>query len=326
MSVRKHPTKAGFWYVDIGHGASRERIPFEGSHAEALAYEASLRGTVTDHGKASLIDVYIPFMTWYEIHRLASTVKACKLAFNNQLLPTFGKTRLAHLSQINFDKYKAKRLLDGVKKRTINIELLYLRSCLSFAKEQGYDIGCVPKLFEKRQTKPDKPVVLSADELFGVIMNLSGEHQLQVMLMGMLGLRKGELHDMKRKQVDLVNSVIHVVGKGDKERIVPMPAVVLVAMAGQVDKMKQDDMVFGIADIRKAMNTAAKKAGVEKRLYPHLLRHTAGTIAAGAGIQQRTIQDLLGHSDIRTTEIYTHLAANSLKNAMSIMSTQITGK
>jgi len=356
MSVRPHPTKGpGWWIIDTGRGKDRRKRPFEGTYAEAVALETSLTGRQVLHKDSTIVQIYLPFFNWYALHRLPSTVAACKDAWDKHLIPHYGNKYLACLTQLDHDKYKAKRLQSKhlqrrknetdesysnrlqdaptTSKRTINIELLYLSSGLSFAKEQGYDIEAMPKLFEKRYTKPAKPVVLSGNELFELLDNLEGEKKLQVMLMGMVGLRKGEIQTMTRGQVDLVNSIIHVIGKGDKERIVPMPPILLVAMAEQCARKDEDgkelkraDVLFTIKDIRKAMNTAAKKAGIDKRVYPHLFRHTAGAIAAGAGIQQRSIQELLGHSDIRTTEIYTQLAANSLKDAVSRMSRNIVHK
>lgn len=356
MSVRPHPTKGpGWWIIDTGRGKDRRKRSFEGTYAEAVAGETSLTGRQVPRKESTIVQIYLPFIDWYAIHRLPATVAACKDAWDNHLIPHYGSKYLSCITQLDHDKYKAKRLQDKflqrrknetdesynqrlqdaptTSKRTINIELLYLRSGLAFAKKQGYDIGALPELFEKRYTKAAKPVVLSGNELFELLDNLQGEKKLQVMLMGMVGLRKGEIKTMTRGQVDLVNSIIHVIGKGDKERIVPMPPILLVAMAEQCarknaddQELKRSDLLFTIKDIRKAMRTAAEKAGIDKHVYPHLFRHTSGAIAAGAGIQQRSIQELLGHADIRTTEIYTQLAANSLKDAVSRMSRDIVHK
>lgn len=320
MSIQPHPTKgAGFWRIFISRGRKEKPdvVVFEGTLLEAQALEAEIRG-IPRHGRAKLADILTPFFLWYENNRMASTVKACKLAFQTRIMPHYSDKFISLFTNSDHERYKAKRLADGVKKRTINIELLYFRSCLSWAKNEGYDIGQFPKTFEKRFTKADTPDVLTPEELTAIIGQLDGRSRLMVLLMGKCGLRKGEVSKLTAGSYR--NGMLIVTGKGDKQRVVPLPEDVDKELLTIITDSKQADILFPVKDIRKRLDTAAKKAGIIKHVHPHMFRHTAGTIAVQAGVQQRVIQDWLGHEDIRTTEIYTRVVAENLKSAVEQMS------
>jgi len=143
-----------------------------------------------------------------------------------------------------------------------------------------------------------------------------GDNVTVTLLMGKCGLRKGEV--AKLTPTDIRGHLLRIIGKGGKQRVVPVPYDVETALA-EYAKGKTGQL-FPVVDIRKRLQTAAKKAGIVKHVHPHMFRHTAGTIAVQAGVQQRVIQDWLGHSDIRTTEIYTRVVAESLTSAMESMS------
>jgi len=141
------------------------------------------------------------------------------------------------------------------------------------------------------------------------------------------GLRVSELVGLSLKQLDLRRGVVRPLGKGSKERIVPMvaPAVEklqLYLAQGRPQLLKSQDSPFLFVNRRggklsrqgfwKILKLYARKAGV-KDLSPHTLRHSFATHLLARGANLRVLQLLLGHADLATTQLYTHLDAARLK-------------
>ncbi len=142
------------------------------------------------------------------------------------------------------------------------------------------------------------------------------------------GLRVSELVNLKHSQVNTNQGVIRIVGKGNRERLIPVgdEAVRWLAEFVQGPRTeilleRQTDYLFptrrGDRMTRQAfwhiIKRYARKAGVQKELSPHTLRHAFATHLLNRGADLRVVQMLLGHSDLSTTQIYTHVARERLK-------------
>jgi integrase/recombinase XerD len=143
------------------------------------------------------------------------------------------------------------------------------------------------------------------------------------------GLRVSELVSLKHNQVNLNQGVMRVVGKGNRERMIPLgdEAVGWLQQFVQGPRVeilleRQTDYMFptrrGDRMTRQAfwhiIKRYSKKAGVDKELSPHTLRHAFATHLLNHGADLRVVQMLLGHSDLSTTQIYTHVANERLKD------------
>lgn len=143
------------------------------------------------------------------------------------------------------------------------------------------------------------------------------------------GLRVSELVGMTLAEINQQQGVVRVTGKGGKERLVPFGETAQAWLArylhearGELVKRRISDVVFpstrGGAMTRQAFWYAIKKyarrAGIDSSLSPHTLRHAFATHLLNHGADLRVVQMLLGHSDISTTQIYTHVAAQRLKD------------
>ncbi len=141
------------------------------------------------------------------------------------------------------------------------------------------------------------------------------------------GLRVSELVGLSMHQLDLVGGVVRVVGKGDKERLVPLGEEAVRWLSEFIKKSrssllhgKQSSAVFvttrGAGMTRQAFWQVTKryavKAGIRSSLSPHTLRHAFATHLLNHGADLRTVQLLLGHANLSTTEIYTHVAKTRL--------------
>ena len=144
-----------------------------------------------------------------------------------------------------------------------------------------------------------------------------------------LGLRVSECCDMRTSQVNLTDGFVKILGKGNKERLIPIPDTTKKLMHMYFANVrtlwqKKNTNRFFINHfgkpiyseyVEKLIRNKAYEAGIKKPLTPHKLRHSYATHLLEGGADLRVIQELLGHSDISTTEIYTHVEQERLKEA-----------
>jgi len=147
------------------------------------------------------------------------------------------------------------------------------------------------------------------------------------------GLRVSELVSIKTTEVSLSDSVVRVTGKGSKTRLVPMGENAVEWISRYLKDARREiiqkrlcDALFvtnrGDAMTRQAFWYMIKRyallAGITKHMSPHVLRHAFATHLLNHGADLRVVQMLLGHSDISTTQIYTHVARERLKRLHSV--------
>jgi integrase/recombinase XerD len=146
------------------------------------------------------------------------------------------------------------------------------------------------------------------------------------------GLRVSELITLKISNLHLLEGYINVIGKGNKQRLVPIGADAIKHVTSYMQHIrvhqpiqeKSSDIVFlnkhgnGLSRISvfNIIKLAALKAGIRKNVHPHTLRHSFATHLLEGGADLRAIQEMLGHESITTTEIYTHLDRDFLKETL----------
>lgn len=184
-----------------------------------------------------------------------------------------------------------------------------------------------PKLKKKL---PDVLTVNEVDKLLDIPLHTKEDYRNKAILevLYATGIRISELTNLKINDVDFTNKVVRVFGKGSKERIVPINKYALKYLGMYLDirgsflKGKLTDYIFlnskGEAISRESfgleLNKIVKKQGLNKKVTPHMLRHSFATHMLNQGADLRSIQELLGHSDISTTTIYTHVSNEKVKN------------
>ena len=152
------------------------------------------------------------------------------------------------------------------------------------------------------------------------------------MLFGLLlnsGLRISEALGLKISDVRLVNGTaksVRVIGKGDKERLVPLPGAFGAVFGFWLKDQPRGEFVFAKAPGQKPVSAQAaraylrgmlKKAGIEKKISPHKLRHTYATNLLNAGAELVDIKALLGHESIATTQIYTNVGQERMEQVVA---------
>ena len=197
-----------------------------------------------------------------------------------------------------------------------------------YIKENPSDILFQPKI------KKSLPNTLTEEEVLNLLNieltdNFSYRNKAMLELIYATGLRVSELINLKLQDIDFSQDIIRTFGKGKKERIVPIGdfakeylKIYIYEYRGSMLKKENSEYLFlnnhGKQITRqgffKILKKLAKEKGIEKELSPHTLRHSFASHLLKYGADLRTIQELLGHSNISTTQIYTHVTNEELKN------------
>ena len=172
------------------------------------------------------------------------------------------------------------------------------------------------------------PNVLSKQEVKSILeapANL--KHRALLVLIYSCGLRRGELLNLKPANIDSKRMLVHIhQSKGKKDRIVPLSEKVLEMLRLYFKQYKPSTWLFEGAmpgnpyderSLSEVLKTALKKAGIKKPVTLHWLRHSYATHLLETGTDLRYIQELLGHSSSKTTEIYTHVSTRSIQKIAS---------
>ena len=195
------------------------------------------------------------------------------------------------------------------------------------------------QLIEAPRPERKLPDVLSVTEIEQIINAVDMSRREGVRNKAMLevlyscGLRVSELIDIQLSKVDLIDGLVRVIGKGNKERIVPIGQQACDSIddylshyrANIIPLKGHEDMLFlgrqGRKMTRQMAFTMLKRsvvaAGIRKNVSPHTFRHSFATHLIESGADLRAVQEMLGHAQITTTEIYTHLDNRFLKDQVS---------
>lgn len=177
----------------------------------------------------------------------------------------------------------------------------------------------------ERPRKKDKlPVVLSKDEIKSIISSINNnKHKCIVGLMYSAGLRVSELLNLKVTDIDSDRMMIRIEdSKGGKDRYTLLSSSLLEELRDYYIEYKpkkhlfegQNGGEYTSASVGKILKKACFKAKIKKKVVTHTLRHSFATHLLEQGTDLRSIQTLLGHYSISTTEVYTHVANNTMKN------------
>ena len=172
------------------------------------------------------------------------------------------------------------------------------------------------------------PEILSQSEVIGILNALNDEkHRAILFIIYSAGLRISEAVNLKVSDIDSKRMLIHVVqGKGKKDRYTTLSEVALKELRNYARKYKPETWLFPgekpgksitKRTVQRIFENAKDKAGIMKNVSVHSLRHSFATHLLEGGIDLRYLQELLGHTNSKTTEIYTHVTQKNIQNIVS---------
>ena len=214
---------------------------------------------------------------------------------------------------------------------TVNQVFNALRFVYVELYKMPFTIGNIPRPKKEKQL----PVVLSQEEVVKILDAVENlKHKTLLMLIYSAGLRVGEAVRLKIEDIDSQRRLIYLKGaKGKKDRYTILSDVALGSLRKYYKEYKPKDYLFEGAEGRRHLSErsvqnvfgrAVKAAGIRKQVTVHSLRHSFATHLLESGVDLRYIQELLGHSSSKTTEIYTHVSQKALGKIVSPLDTAVS--
>ena len=246
-----------------------------------------------------------------------------------QFIEYLDSRHIAHWKDIDdagVRAYIGQRHRRGSSAKSVQRLLSSLRSFLDFLIIEGELTANVAKDVRGPKAGRKLPQTLDVDQA-GQLLNFKTDTDDAIRdkafmeLFYSSGLRLSELENLNVNDIDLIEAVVQVIGKGNKTRHIPVGKQAIEAIKNWLatrETYKNDltEQALFIDDkgirlngnrIRNRIKKRAKQQGISERVYPHLLRHSFASHVLESSSDLRAVQEMLGHADISTTQIYTHL-------------------
>ena len=274
------------------------------------------------------------YLDWARTNKKPTTVLRNQMAIN-ALMPSLGTKNLNAITPWSIEQFKKTRRDAGTQPGTINTELAALKAMLRKAREWGRMTNS-PESGVKKLPSPEHRTRFLSEEEEALLLPACPPALRRICQAGILsGLRRIELVSLRPEDVDLerktlrVESVYSKTGKG---RTVPLGPRLQAVLKTALSIRAEAPVVF-VTKAGKAWTVDAFTVALQyysKRVIdpigPHVLRHTFASRLVMAGVDIRTVQELMGHADITMTMRYAHLSPDHKRGAMEAMESRFPGK
>lgn len=236
---------------------------------------------------------------------------------------------IADIERTDLNSFILKLREDNYNPTSVMRKIASLRGFFKWFCANEYGTKNPAQTLEQPKLPKHLPKVMTIEELNQILnTNLTEEETLIVELLYGCGLRVSELVNLQLNNIDIKSKYIQCFGKGSKERIVPFGEKAKVALKKYLkvrdliilkNKLVDNKILFlkddGKQITRQDVYNFIKKQGekIHKHISPHTLRHSFATHLLENGADLRVVQELLGHSDVSTTQLYTHITKKRLK-------------
>ena len=248
------------------------------------------------------------------------------------LRQALGETPWEKADLLALRQFAARQREGGLSKVTIARRVATIRSFFRFLNREGHILSNPALGLVRPKQDRHLPSFLSVEETtrlmeapVGDSFAASRDRAIPETLYS-TGLRVSELVNLKVRDVDLIGGTLRTVGKGRKERMVPMGSYSIQAIRSYLkaltpEQSEPDRPLFRnqrrgrLTDrsVRRILNRYLLQVSVARRISPHSLRHSFATHLLDRGADLRSVQELLGHSSLTTTQVYTHVTTERLK-------------
>jgi tyrosine recombinase XerC len=273
------------------------------------------------------------FMRYLEIEKNYSAHTILNYKLDLEDFKKFaGDTQLEKIDYLTLRKYLAVLKEKHLGTRTVGRRLSALRSFFRFLTRDGY-LKANPTLsLSSPKLEKHLPQFLTENEAAKLIESAFAKNERDEMGLRdraileafySTGMRISELVGLDVERVDFISGIVKVMGKGKKERIVPIGDQAISAIRKYLEKRKKQTETLFLNKNGKRITTRGvrgivkkyiRTAGIKQGVSPHTLRHSFATHLLNRGADLRTVQELLGHANLSTTQIYTHLTTEKLKS------------
>ena len=272
------------------------------------------------------------YLTYLEIEKGLS--KNTILAYQNDLSSFFeflkGEDKLcfSEIKRKDFSSYTKFLARNNISPSSITRKIASLKGFFKYLCHKR-EIKTNPAISLTAPKMPKKlPKVLTLSEMENILKKDLTEFEYAIVeLLYSAGIRVSELVELQLKNVDLKQKIIKVFGKGSKERIVPINDICVAVLEKylkqrEIISLKFDSLQYffltdsGKKISRQLVYKIIRKQGevIDKKISPHTIRHSFATHLLERGADLRVVQELLGHSSIVTTQLYTHISKNTLRD------------
>jgi integrase/recombinase XerD len=245
-----------------------------------------------------------------------------------------GIVDVSEIEREHIEKYILSLKRKDLSVQSISRKIIAIREFHKFLFTEGICKTNPAAHIDTPKASKSLPVVLTIEEIGAMLDSIDtstpiGQRNKAMMeTMYAAGLRITELLELKLSNIHLREKYMIIIGKGNKERMVPLGDMAVLALRNYIEegrtelaKVKTDILFYnykGEAMSRqgfyKYIVNLAKENGIEKEISPHTIRHSFATHLLQGGTDIRIVQELLGHEDVSTTQIYTHIDRSQLKD------------
>ncbi|MEW6008703.1 MAG: tyrosine recombinase XerC [Candidatus Omnitrophota bacterium] len=269
------------------------------------------------------------FFRYLEIEKNASEFTKINYGHDLKEFDSFLKdTPMESIDYLVLRRYLAHLKARNLSKRSINRKLSSLRAFFKFLFKEGLIKTNPAALLSSPKLDKHLPLFMTEDETVKLLEAADGHDWLSLRDRAILetlystGMRISELLGLNLDDIDFISGVVKVRGKGKKERLIPIGNSAINSIRRYLDnRLDKSQTIFlnknktrlTTRGARLILNKYIKKASLKQGISPHTLRHSFATHLLNRGADLRSVQELLGHSNLSTTQVYTHLTTERLK-------------
>ena len=284
--------------------------------------------------KRDLIDSYLIYLD-KELNYSEDTIESYKRDLINYQ-EYLDKKNISYKNITKLEILDYLKYLDDIKlnNKSISRHLSSLRSFYNYLVEIKDIDSNIFKRIKNPKVEKKLPNYLSINEVEELLNSIKEDTKEEIRdkclfeLMYSTGMRVSEVSDLKLKSINISDNTIRVLGKGSKERIV-LYGEYFRDIINKYFKVRNEFLIKGNIDylfvnkngdrlsresITYIVNKIEKKSGINHKISPHILRHSFATHLLDNGADIRSVQELLGHENLDTTEIYTHVSNERLRS------------